>query len=447
MSGFEYQTPCAPNFSLKTPTTNSLSIARDNATSNIHESQESDNANFLSFTPHTISLGNEETPFRTNNDEQFPRNNSGRKLDIKKGPDETAENEQITYKDQVASPTDMDLTDPLEGGLLHDSSKLEVIHEEPDEASSVVKKVRFSNRFNETLPKFENQMSLESCVKTILNTTEEDEFHDAHDLLNTKNMKDTKDIDDTKNVAKDAKIMDNIEDTKDGRAKAQKYSLVNTSKNSLENSQIKLFQDNKENMKKENQNAEILPNSLSINQQGTSRVLMMVLLENNSGGLNADLMPLISSGLKKLKEQAESAFSNMTESSNAANSNSYTRKSITKMEMSVSNVESYTKDNAEIMTDHRQIIPSSSSSVSSSSVQNGKNSSNGGILSAVAQAVKYAFSNFSGRQKCEDFNLTLFNNIFNTHISKFLLYKISLFLYNLKKHTIFKSGINLIRQF
>ncbi|XP_032670064.1 putative uncharacterized protein DDB_G0286901 [Odontomachus brunneus] len=473
-NSLEYQTPCAPNFTLKTPKTNSPLIAQSNATSKIQQSQNGDSdIKFFSFSPNMENMENVGmTPFRSNADDQFPRSNSGRKLNIKES-NETVHGkaEEVTSNDDITHPLNMDLTMPFQSNAdeqfptsnsgrkldikessetvsneaeksSYDNYTMSLIdmdltniednisqehtpklnvgsREESSRASDVVKKVRFSDQY-ETLSKFGNQV--EFYVK---NMTEEgdDVFHDAHDVSgvvkntkstestqNTENTKDVNDTNDSKNtkITKDTKEkdskeqdteemknenMENIKDAKSNQVDDQKRCLVMSSKDSLDNTEINTCQENQQNAEKENRVVEALSNGVSImTQKGTSRMLMMVLVENNSENLNNDLMPLIDSGLKKLGEQIISPSSDTCEFSNV-NSTDYTRHSVTKVEMNISSVENYSNNsnNVEIMKDHQQIV----SDFPSSSTENGQTSSNGGILSTVAQAVRLAFKNLS----------------------------------------------------
>lgn len=286
--------------------------------------------------------------------------------------DETADNkaEKITADETVH----MNLTKAEDGILESPASN---VCEESDRTSDVVKKVRFSDQ-HETVSKCDD--SIKSCVKITLNASmEEEKFHDAHEISSTpsaKNPEDTNDIKDT------MKIVQDIENTKDNQVEIKKCSFEKP----LQNSLVYLQNDTK-NTEKENQNPEIKDeDSSAMCRQESSRVLITVLMESNSGGLNTDLMPLINSGLKKLQEQLASTnqSSSEVESTDTVN---LPKKSITRMQMSVENVESYsTKD----PTDCRQIVPSSSLSM-----QNVKN--NNGFFAAVAQAMKYALKSFSGQ--------------------------------------------------
>lgn len=415
-NSFEYQTPNAPNFSLNTPKTISPPIVQNNATSKLQQTQEDDSdTKFFSFSLNVIE--NEgTTPSRDKAEQQFLRSNSGRKLDIKESNEIVCDEAEVVHNDYTTSPVDMDLTD-VEDNISQEHTPKPSVggREESIRGSDVVKKVRFSDQY-ETLPEY--------VCQTEMNMTEEndDVFLDANDVSGIKNTKDTKGTQDTKNTknvnstkntddTKDAKKKDtkqddtketkienvqNIEVAKDEQVKDQKLSLIQSPMDLSGNKQVNISQKNKQNAEKENRVVEVLPNGIStMTQKGTSRVLMMVLVENNSRNIDADLMPLISSGLKKLEEQITSPSSGTSEFVNVTNATGYTRRSTTKLEMNISTVEtcSNNNNNMETMTDHRQVVPA----FPLSSVENDKSSSNGGILSAVAQAVKLIFRNLSGQ--------------------------------------------------
>jgi len=383
----EYPTPCIPEFSLKTPNTNSSSIVQCNGTAKTYDSQNSEtrDTEFFSFSAH---MTNENTPFKISKDDQFSRSNSGRKLNIMEEQDETADrsktaNRTIANGSQTSSPVDMDLTG-TEGGILRDSPQLDPICEEPDETPEVVKKVRFSDE-HKILPEFEERMD-SSCVKSILNTSvevEDDEFHDAYIYISSTNAKDATEENPTKIIEMD---------DEDAKCNQEKDRILEKSLQNCLND-LSIIRDNvkKDGKEKENQNSEINCVSATTSQQG-SRMLMMVLVENNSGALNGDLMPLISSGLKKLQEQVASANYSSPDTIESTGISKLRRQSVTKMQMTVSTVESYSINStaATTTTDCQEIV-------SSSSMQN-KNDNDqrsGGFLSSFAQAVKYALRSFS----------------------------------------------------
>ncbi|KYN06841.1 hypothetical protein ALC62_02224 [Cyphomyrmex costatus] len=364
------ETFLVPEFSFKTPNTNS-SIAQ---IPSISKTQTSETQYFSCL---LYSSNEETTPFRISKNEQFVRSNSGRRLSIMEVEQEQIVNnntEIITANvSEILSSVNMNLTQS-EGGILDSPMSNEVCED-------IVKKVRFSDRY-ESAPEFGDLM--ESCVKTILNMSmEEDKSHDAHkgdtatEGIKVNNTMHTNSIKDT-NTAKYVKV------TNDNQDEDKKQFLIQSPKNFLNNSQIEIIRDNTNDLKEEHQNSDMsseVNNGWSIiNQKDSNRVLMMVLMESNSGGLDTNLMPLISSGLKKLQEQL---VSNRQSSLNTAEPTKICRRSITTMKMSVESVENYSVDNA------------ANGQFSSSSIQNSENSNNGGFLSSVTQAMKHALRSLS----------------------------------------------------
>ncbi|XP_011880282.1 PREDICTED: uncharacterized protein LOC105568881 [Vollenhovia emeryi] len=468
------ETPCVPEFSLKTPK-NSPSITHIASISSTSDTQ------FFSFTQ-TSSEG--MTPFRSYKNE-FSRNNSGKKLSIME-EDEKIRNEEaekITAHEllspvnikltsessiltipkdspksddvtaipinlsspvnmelseasplksgdvtadslELSSPVDMELTLSKGSPMTHEVSppKLDDVTANSFELSSpvdmeltlpmnsilttppensslksnniredVVKKVRFSDQYK-TAGELEN---LESCVQAIINLSMEEVLHDDHDETNAQKTKataedtpDARDIMDTGNP-KDMCVVENAKNTNDNQAEDEMPSLIKSSKDFLSDSQSRTVQDN---AKKENRDPEVSHEGAStVIQRDSNRVLMMVLLENNSSEFTNDLMPLISSGLKKLEEQLKST--NFQPPSKSTESAKICRRSITTMRMRVSSVERYSASNEETTNpNHRELASSSSSSF----VQSNKNNNNGGFLSTVSQTIKYAFRNLSG---------------------------------------------------
>lgn len=367
-----------PEFSLKTNSPSIIQIASISKTSDTQ---------FFSFLLHTSI--EELTPFRTSKDEQFPRNNSGRKLTIMEEEEKTSYKETakiIANAIEMSSPVSMDLMTP-KGGILEDSPKSDDVQEDS------VKKVRFPDQ-NKTA-EVENLM--ESCVRTILNMSEEDEFHDAHDETNVKAKTTTEDIKDNTVNTSDKKdtciVSEAAKNTNDSPVEDKKRIVIQLSENFLNDSQIKTVSDSTKNVKEEKRDPEVRDpeaskeGTLTGNQRDSNTVLMMVLMKSNSGG--NDLMPLISSGLKKLQEQLISAKCH----SPAVESAKVCRRSITTMKMSVTSVESYSANGAGAMTNREPLASSSSPSP----VRSDENSNNGGFLSAVAQVMKHALRSLSGQ--------------------------------------------------
>lgn len=370
-----FETPCAPNFSLKTPKTNSPSIAQNDAISQTSETQ------FFSFLLHASNEG--MTPFRISKDEQFSRSNSGRKLSVMEEQEKIAEEVEKTTANaiEVSSPVDMDLTKP-EGGILQDSPKSDDNHED------VVKKVRFSDQH-----KIAAENMMDSCMRTILNMSTEEEFHDANDVTNAQKAKTTEGTKDEKSTVDTSSNVKDATNASDSQVEDRR-SLIQPSENILSDSQIRIIRDNTKNINKENRNPEVSNESSSTtNQRDSNRVLMMVLMESNSGRLTTDLIPLINSGLKKLQEQLTSA--NYQSPSSAVESAKVCRRSVTRMKMSVSSVESYSVNDAATMTNRGQLASSPSPSVRSG--ENNVTRNNGGFLSTITQMMRHALRNFSGR--------------------------------------------------
>ncbi|XP_024888804.1 uncharacterized protein LOC112465473 [Temnothorax curvispinosus] len=390
-AGFE--TPCVPEFTLKTPKPSSpYSIAQIASISN--------DTQFFSFVLHASS---EETPFRTCRDEDFFKtSNSFRKLCIMEEEEKTAHEEaaeKITANEiKVSSPVDMDLTSP-EGGILQDSPQSDDVRED------VVKKVRFSDQFKTAAGETRGINLTDSCVRTILNTSmeeeEDDEFHDANNEINARkakttaeDIKDAKNADDTNNV-EDTRSAEGAKSTNDSEAEDKTRSSIQLSENLLSNSEIRIIQGNTKNAKKENRDPEVsdevAPTRPTSNQRDSNSVVVVVMMESNSGGLTNDLIISgLNQGLNMMKEQIASANC-QAPSVSAPESANVCRRSITTMRMSVSSVESYSPNRAEMMTNHGQLAPASFSS----SVQSGENNNSSGFLSTFTQAMKHAFRSFS----------------------------------------------------
>lgn len=344
---FEYQTPCASNFSLKT-----------------HESQSTA---FLSFSPHY--LNEETTPFKTDK-EQFLRSNSGRKLDIMEERDKNYKTDKITANaSPISSISDMDTTIPVSFNIVQFiPPESDVIRKESDKTPDIVKKVRFSDQ-HETLSEFES-------------LAEEDVFLDVCEMSRTQNAKNIENLKDTKDTENIKNISENVKDTKDIKDQAKDEKCPEKHSN---NSQIKVAH-NMTNAQDENRNPEISTSSAA-NEQSSNGMMMIMLMENHSCRYNTDLVPIISSGLQKMQEQLTSMSYQLSSDTNKSlSAANLRRKSITKMEMRVSSVESNTMNSATTIVNHQEIISSSF---------NDENSSNGGFFSTVTQAMKNALRSFS----------------------------------------------------
>lgn len=341
-------------------------------------------------------MTNEETPFslKISKDERY----SGGKLDVTEERSETADNKAaaIMTDESQMSPLNMDLT-CTEGGILRDSPQLDPICEEPDdETPEIIKKVRFSDE-HRALPDFEVRIE-SSCAKSILNTSMEDEDEVYHDA-------DTH-VSNTRSCASDAtaehfaKLAENTENEKFPKRDREEDTtctaerpLPNNLRNDLSVEVTRGNVNDENDSEKENRNRSGT-NSVSASttsQQGT-RMLMMLLVENNSGQLNGDFMPLISSGLKKLQEIASANLAPGRVESLGAKT-ALRRQSITQMQMTVSTVESYSADDGGTAVTRN---PRGIEQPSSSSPTRDADEKNGGFLSSFAQAVKHALRSLSG---------------------------------------------------
>lgn len=107
-------------------------------------------------------------------------------------------------------------------------------------------------------------------------------------------------------------------------------------------------------------------------------------------------MPLISSSLQKLHEQlASTSCQSRPSVAESLDSGNVRRRSILKMEMSVSTVDTYLV-NKENLSTHQEVLSSSSLPV-----QKCESNNSGGFLTAVAQAMKHAFKSFSSKLNFE----------------------------------------------
>ncbi|XP_015428975.1 PREDICTED: serine-rich adhesin for platelets-like [Dufourea novaeangliae] len=313
----DFKTPIVPNFSLKTPKTNSASL-KNQTHSGFQE--DSSNSKYVSF---PSSTSHKETPFRSlstnrENKGNSPTNNSGQ-LGIMM--EQEIHTSNVHYVDNHGIE-DMELTG-VEGEALPDSKSSEI----PEKRSESLKKVRFSDQY---------EPQSEPCKTRSFSVTENEEYFEACETLSEM-------------------------------------------KESLENSQIQIYAQNTMNSQKENRSPD--GGSVNVNQaSATSRVLMMVVVENNS---TLSTSELINSGLKKLES--------ITSGNNLSNSNhtsSACSSSVTTVDSycSASSHDSYTTSNHAVGSVRRDSDSSNSSGSTSS----------GGLFYAVANAVKTVMKSFSG---------------------------------------------------
>lgn len=321
-NSFDFKTPNVPNFTLKTPKTSSASLKKEQTHSGFQESAES---NYLSF---PSSANQENTPFRAlsssrGNKDDLPRSNS-KKLDVMKEQDQTNPSEQCASNSDVV---DMELTG-VEGEVVPDSQGLDMCVQ-VEKRSDSLKKVRFSDQY---------ESSPDPSATSAVNMTENEEYFEAHDTL---------------------------------------YEA----KENLKNSQIKIYAENVQNTEKEIRSPDKQNGNVNQQSSGSSRVVMMVVVENNS---NLSTSDLIDSGLKKLGHIASGTNVPTSDSGTPAYSSSVTT---VNNYYSLSSQASYSTSNQMISSLRRDSNSSSNSSDSGNSV---------GIFSVVANAVRTVMRNFSG---------------------------------------------------
>ncbi|XP_076642069.1 uncharacterized protein LOC143352919 [Halictus rubicundus] len=161
-NNLELKTPIVPDFSLKTPKTNSPSLK-----SQIHSDfRDSGTSYYVSF-PSAVS--HKETPFRSvsssrGNADNLPRSNS-MQLAVMKEQEEHNSNDNHRVED-------MELTG-VEGEVLSDTRGL-CVQENSRRRSDSLKKVRFSDQY---------ESAVESNTRNNYNVTENEEFFEACDTM------------------------------------------------------------------------------------------------------------------------------------------------------------------------------------------------------------------------------------------------------------------------
>ncbi|CAL7936734.1 unnamed protein product [Xylocopa violacea] len=336
-TSLDFKTPNVPNFSLKTPQTSSLSLEKNLTRSDLQSTKskcDNSESNYMSCPSVTSDalVGHKDTPFRSlplirGIKEELPRSNS-RSLGIMKKEDSNNTNGCYTDNNCVE---DMELTN-VEGEMLPDSQSLETCQGE--KKSESLKKVRFSDEYDVSSVITNTGRSSTGMS----NVTETEEYYEACDTLSDM-------------------------------------------KQSLEKSQIKIYEDNAKNQEKENRSPDKVNANGSQQSSASSRVVMMVIVENDSSLSTSDL---INSGLKKLER--------ITSSTNLSINNYNTPGSST----SAISVDSYysASSRTNFLPQNELDSPAGKGSNTSSSSNNDSNS--GGILSAFASAVRTVMKNLSG---------------------------------------------------
>lgn len=312
-TSLDFKTPSAPNFSLKTPKTNSA----------LKSSLKSDNSsNYMSCPSATIY---EETLFRSlplnQENKEFARSKLIN-LGIVKNKDNS--NSSGRYMDNNCME-DMELTN-IEDKLLPDSQALET--HQGEKRSDSLKKVRFSDQY---------EIPSEAGPMVALNVTENEEYYETCNTLSE-------------------------------------------IKESLEKSQIKIYEDNAKNIQKEYCSPEKVNVINDQQPTDTSRIVMMVVMEGSSKMTTSDL---IESSLKKLERIASNT--NLSTDSNSSPGCS----------SSVASVGSYYTASSHNYYSSLNELNSLDSRDSSTSSNSTDDSNSGGILSAVANAVKNVMRNLS----------------------------------------------------
>lgn len=197
-------------------------------------------------------------------------------------------------------------------------------------------------------------------------------------------------------------------------------------KNSFDESNI-YYQQNEisEDENKENEFENIRPSSSNSNTSETnskknqqaaesSRIVMMLLIDNASQFSRSDLVPLIDSELKKLEETTTTTTSSSTSSLSSINTvyNSISNHSIGSQEekysmknsqfrrkSTTSSVNSYFSiaSSSECYTAENELSFTSTSNKENESYENEESSKSDGILSAMARVVRNALKKFPGR--------------------------------------------------
>ena len=277
---------------------------------------------------------------------------------------------------------------------LKDISGLEIRNKKDIKEST--KRVRFSDQFEQLSEMAEN-----------------DEFFEAYDSLSEISQK-------FQENEKESELSQNgIEETSD--VSVNKENQLNVEKENKVCLKEKKFSLDKINILSENNNNNILevnktkdlPNpiksdysnpapsndTVTIQKSGSSRVLMMVLVENTSRFSPSKLAPLIDSGLRKLEQTAASlgsVGSPLTAPSSQMQQN-ITQESGTRSR-SVTSVNSYVSvTSTECYSAQSGSHWSSNDSEKSTTSGNAESSKTGGIFSVVARVVRSALRKLPGR--------------------------------------------------
>lgn len=227
-ASFDFKTPNVPNFSLKTPVTNSASSKNSEIRSDLQENNskcDNSSSNYVTLPSTTTHEEIPSLPLKHENKEEFPHNKS-------KNLDNMKNNINPTECSNNCELEDMELTN-IENEILPDS---QMDKYQGEKRSDSTKKVRFSDQYEDP--------SEPSSI------TENEEYFEACETL--------------------SEMKESLEKHK---------------------SQIKIYEDNAKNIEKENRNpsrADVIDN----NEQASSssRIVMMVVMENNSNVSTSDII-------------------------------------------------------------------------------------------------------------------------------------------------------------
>lgn len=303
----------------KTPSAPSFSLKTPKTNSALKSSLKSDNSsNYMSCPSATIY---EETPFRSlplnQENKEFSLGKS-KNLGIMKSKDNS--NTSGRYTDNNCME-DMELTN-VEDEVLPDSQALET--HQGEKRSDSLKKVRFSDQY---------EIPSEASPMVVLNVTENEDYYET-------------------------------------------CSTLSEMKESLEKSQINIYEDNAKNIQKEYRSPEKVYVRSDQQPADSSRIVMMVVMESSSKMTTSDL---IESSLKKLERIASN-----TNLSTNSNSSPGCSSSVSSVGSTASSYNYYSSSNELSSPDNKDSSTSSSNTDSSNS---------GGILSAVANAVRNVMRN------------------------------------------------------
>lgn len=393
-SNYNIKTPHVPNFSLKTPNISSTTSINSYASESKSTDSDGKSSSYSTCYTKPDNTSFRSLPNRSSKDEQLSSKSpsTGLMFSVMAEQDET-EYVSARTSDAGIYIDDMELTG-VQGGILPETQNIEVqIHKE--RRSSSFKKVRFSDQY-------ESEAEPGRASTGTFNMTENDVYYEARETMSeTKEYTtESKDI----RMSRSSVTVENLPVGCESESETACRSNTGSSHshstpilgdgtresnvNAESTRDSEKSSENERNTNKENQSPnESSQENVGITQQsGSSRVVMMVVVENNTTVGTTDLGPLIESSLKKL-----SSVSNIPES----NLSGTCRRSITSMDsyISISSVESYPASNSSSSYSN---LGSQTSLSSNHSNQSNNSNNSGSLLSSMTHAVKKALRTFSG---------------------------------------------------